>query len=196
MQARGYLDNCLKYCWPKVIYCIRQPNKLKGEIKKKLGGQAKICGGHGPPNPPLKSPLAASKWNYRINHAHLHTVPNYVLLETSSVWKLRSRALGTLQSIERNQTRTVDFYYMISKDSNFSSYNYYSIPRFLHGQILFHLDNPDPNPVERKTISNPNPKKQISGWIGLLNLDPVQSGVRRKFSWGGLVQGHMVVICI
>ena len=22
------------------------------------------------------------------------------------------------------------------------------------------------------------------------------SGVRRKFSWGGLVQGHMVVICI
>jgi len=48
---------------------------------------------------------------------------------------------------------------MISKDRNFSSYNYYSIPRFLHGQILFHLDNPDPNPVERKTISNPNPKK-------------------------------------
>jgi len=22
------------------------------------------------------------------------------------------------------------------------------------------------------------------------------SGVRRKYSWGGLVQGHMVVICI
>jgi len=48
---------------------------------------------------------------------------------------------------------------MISKDRNLSSYNYYSISRFLHGQILFHLDNPDPNPVERKTISNPNPKK-------------------------------------
>jgi len=25
---------------------------------------------------------------------------------------------------------------------------------------------------------------------------PSVSGVRRKFSWGGLVQGHMVVICI
>jgi len=43
---------------------------------------------------------------------------------------------------------------MISKDRNLSSHNYYSIPRFLHGQILFHLDNPDP--LERKTISNPN----------------------------------------
>jgi len=43
---------------------------------------------------------------------------------------------------------------MITKDRNFSSYNY--IPRFLHGQILFHLDNPVPNPVERKTISNPS----------------------------------------
>jgi len=48
---------------------------------------------------------------------------------------------------------------MISKDRNFSSYNNYSIPRFLHGQILFDLDNPDRNPAERKTISNPNPKK-------------------------------------
>jgi len=44
---------------------------------------------------------------------------------------------------------------MISKDRNFSSCNYYFIARFLHGQILFHLDNPDPNPIERKTISNP-----------------------------------------
>jgi len=44
---------------------------------------------------------------------------------------------------------------MILKDRNFSSCNYHSIPRFLQGQILFHLDNPDPNPVERKTISNP-----------------------------------------
>jgi len=33
-----------------------------------------------------------------------------------------------------------------------------------------------------------------------LNIDPADStegsGVRRKFSWGCLVQGHMVVICI
>jgi len=53
---------------------------------------------------------------------------------------------------------------MISKDRNFSSYNYYSIPRFLHGQILFHLDNPDPNPVERKTISNPKNPNIRPGW--------------------------------
>jgi len=43
MQARGYLDNRLKYCWPKVIYCIVfycicQPVELKREIKKKTGG--------------------------------------------------------------------------------------------------------------------------------------------------------------
>jgi len=44
---------------------------------------------------------------------------------------------------------------MISKNRDFYSYNYYSIPRFLHGQIVFHLDNSDPNPVERKMISNP-----------------------------------------
>jgi len=46
MQARGYLDNSLKYCWPKVIYCIVfycicQPNELKREIKKKTGGGGK-----------------------------------------------------------------------------------------------------------------------------------------------------------
>ena len=38
MQARGYLDNRSKYCWPKVIYCICQPNEFKREIKKKTGG--------------------------------------------------------------------------------------------------------------------------------------------------------------
>jgi len=34
----------LKYCWPKVIYCICQPNELEREIKKKTGGQPKIWG--------------------------------------------------------------------------------------------------------------------------------------------------------
>ena len=29
-------------------------------------------------------------------HAHLHTVPNYILLEMSSVWKLRSRTVGNI----------------------------------------------------------------------------------------------------
>jgi len=54
MQARGYLDNRLKYCCLKVIYCIYQANELKREITKKLGGQAKIWEGHGPPRPPLR----------------------------------------------------------------------------------------------------------------------------------------------
>jgi len=38
MQPRGHLDNRLKYCWPKVIYCICQPNELKRESKKKTEG--------------------------------------------------------------------------------------------------------------------------------------------------------------
>jgi len=39
MQATGFLNYRLKYCWPKVISCICQPNELKREIKKKTGGQ-------------------------------------------------------------------------------------------------------------------------------------------------------------
>jgi len=39
MQARGFLNYRSKYCWPKVIYCICQPNELEREIKKKLGGK-------------------------------------------------------------------------------------------------------------------------------------------------------------
>jgi len=41
VQARGVLNYRLKYCWPKVIYCICQPNELEREIKKKLGGPNK-----------------------------------------------------------------------------------------------------------------------------------------------------------
>jgi len=37
MQAREFLNYRLKYRWSKVFYCICQPNKLKREIKKKLG---------------------------------------------------------------------------------------------------------------------------------------------------------------
>jgi len=48
MQARGFLNYGLKYCWPKVFYCICQPNELEQEIMKKLGG--------GQP-PLLESPL-------------------------------------------------------------------------------------------------------------------------------------------
>jgi len=31
MQAGGLLNYRLKYCWPKVIYCICQLNALEGE---------------------------------------------------------------------------------------------------------------------------------------------------------------------
>jgi len=45
-----------------------------------------------------------------------------------------------------------------------------------HGHSLWHLDHLDPFPVERKTISNPNPKKiLISGRIGVHNPDPVHN---------------------
>jgi len=59
MQARGYLDNRLKYCWPKIIYCICQPNELKREIKKNTGGPnrgpSKNLGVYGPPSPTPKN---------------------------------------------------------------------------------------------------------------------------------------------
>jgi len=41
MQVRGLLNYRLKHCWPKMIWCICQPNEIEREIKKKLGGQAK-----------------------------------------------------------------------------------------------------------------------------------------------------------
>jgi len=57
MQARGFLNYRLKYCWPKVIYYICQTNELKREIKKKLGakqGANQKPGGHGLPRPNLR----------------------------------------------------------------------------------------------------------------------------------------------
>jgi len=62
MQARGFLDNRLKYCWPEVICCVYQPNELKREVKKKLGvtkrGPAKnLEVAH--PGRTLESPLAS-----------------------------------------------------------------------------------------------------------------------------------------
>jgi len=58
MQARGLLNYRLKYCWPKVIYCICQPNELEQEIKKKTGGakqgaKQKSGGPMAHPGPPL-----------------------------------------------------------------------------------------------------------------------------------------------
>jgi len=42
---------------PNVIYCVCQPKKKLGG---QAGGQAKIWAGHGPPRPPLESPLATA----------------------------------------------------------------------------------------------------------------------------------------
>jgi len=38
MQARGFLNYRLKYCWPKVFYCICQPNDFEPGIMEKTGG--------------------------------------------------------------------------------------------------------------------------------------------------------------
>jgi len=56
MQARGFPNYHLKYSWPKVFYCICQPNELNGKLRKKLGdqtgAQAKIWGAMAHPGPP------------------------------------------------------------------------------------------------------------------------------------------------
>ena len=50
MQARGFLNYRLKYCWPKVIYCVCQPNKVEREIEKNWGAMAHL-------GPLLESPM-------------------------------------------------------------------------------------------------------------------------------------------
>jgi len=56
MQARGFLNYRLKYCWLKFICCFCQPNELKREIRKKsgdqTGGQPKIWGAMAHPGLP------------------------------------------------------------------------------------------------------------------------------------------------
>jgi len=76
MQARGFLNYRLKYCWPKVIYCICQPNELKREIKKKLegakqGANQKSRGAMAYPGSPLEPPLRVWYVEYYSAHAHI-----------------------------------------------------------------------------------------------------------------------------
>jgi len=57
MQARGFLNYRLKYCWPKVMFCICQPNehgKLRKELGGQTGGQAKTWGAIAHPGLPLR----------------------------------------------------------------------------------------------------------------------------------------------
>ena len=67
LQARGFLNYRLKYCWPKVIHCIFQPNELEREIKKKLGekqgAKQKSGGTMAHPGPPLESRLRTGLLN-------------------------------------------------------------------------------------------------------------------------------------
>jgi len=62
-------------------------------------------------------------------NAHLHTLPNYMLLEMSSIWNLGSRAAGNI-AVNREKLHKWIFSNMISKHRNFSWYNYYSKSRF------------------------------------------------------------------
>jgi len=43
MQAGGFLNYRLKYCWPKLIY-LWHPRELKQGIKTKTWGQPKFWG--------------------------------------------------------------------------------------------------------------------------------------------------------
>ena len=82
MQARGFHNYRLKYCWPKVLYCICLPNELKtgNEEKNWRGGRwpRKILGGHGPPSPPLESPLTP------VCHPGAHIIFSAKLLQSQT----------------------------------------------------------------------------------------------------------------
>jgi len=78
-----------------------------------------------------------------------------------------------VQSIERNQTSR----FLVH---DFERSLFFLIQLLFHTKIFarsnfFHLDNPDPNPVERKTISNPNQIQKIPNILPdwLQNPDPV-----------------------
>jgi len=61
MQARGFLNYRLKYCWPKVIHGICQSNELKRQIKEKLGakqGSTKNLERPWPTHTPLRIAIA------------------------------------------------------------------------------------------------------------------------------------------
>jgi len=65
MQARGFLNYRLKYCWSEVNCCVCQTNELNGILRQnwrgQTVGQAKIWGGHDPPKLPLRTATAA-RW--------------------------------------------------------------------------------------------------------------------------------------
>jgi len=107
-----------------------------------------------------------------------------MLLENqmSSVWKLGSPAAGST-AVYREKLDKYIFSNTILNYWIFSSHSYYSTSRFLHGHILFHLDNPNPDPVERKTISNTNPKKsQYSAGLDSKTRILYTTGVHQRWA--------------
>ena len=99
------------------------------------------------------------------NHFHFHTVPNYcsvqcMLLESwewdALFFSLKVRIpSGREYCIEPREYRKINFH-----QYRLEIVNFFFIKLLIHFKFyvhnLFHLDNPDP--VEEKTISNPNPK--------------------------------------
>jgi len=56
MQARGFLNYSLKYCWAKLSTIFVNQINLNEKLRKKLG-RPKIWGGMAYPGPPSASPL-------------------------------------------------------------------------------------------------------------------------------------------
>jgi len=83
-----------------------------------------------------------------------------MLLGISSVWKLGSRAEGNT-AVYREISDKQIFSIWFRNTVIFPHTTIIPFQDFLQGHILFHLDNPGPNPVEKKTISKPNPKNPI-----------------------------------
>jgi len=78
------LNYRLKYCWPKVIYFIYQPNEVEREIKKKTegakqGAKQKSGGAMAHPGPPLESPLVRVYLNSCFQIANQLLLPHDVI---------------------------------------------------------------------------------------------------------------------
>jgi len=114
VQARGFLNYRLKYCWPKVMYCICQPNKLKREIKKKTGEASrqpsKNLGRHGPPSPPLRIATVAeySKPTQTLGKCESHCHSGRIHLE-----------LGLTRKIQRKLSCDENLYAFLTSPSMF-----------------------------------------------------------------------------
>jgi len=94
-------------------------------------------------------------------------ITNCLRIDMSSVWTLRSRAADDIAFHRENLEKKI-VAKMISKNLNFSWYNYYSTSSFLHAHDLLHLDNPGSGSGwMRNNIQSKSKKFLISRWIEL-----------------------------